>query len=95
MSDHRLRDRRDEDWRLQAGCRDEDPELFFPIGTMGPALVQTEQALGVCRRCDVAAACLDWAFEHYQDTGIWGGTTEAQRRTVLRRRGAPVGSPRR
>ena len=39
------------DWRHRALCRDEDPELFFPIGTTGPALVQIEQAKAVCQRC--------------------------------------------
>ena len=39
------------DWRHRALCRDEDPELFFPIGTTGPAVVQIEQAKAVCRRC--------------------------------------------
>nr|BFE68086.1 hypothetical protein GCM10020092_013870 [Actinoplanes digitatis] len=37
------------DWRHHAICRDEDPELFFPIGTSGPALLQVEQAKAVCR----------------------------------------------
>ena len=50
------------DWRHRALCRDEDPELFFPIGTTGPALVQIEQAKGVCRRCPVIESCLDWAL---------------------------------
>src|SRR3712207_7267816 len=47
------------DWRHRALCRDEDPELFFPIGTTGPSLVQIEQAKGVCRRCPVTESCLD------------------------------------
>ena len=41
------------DWRHKAACRDEDPELFFPIGNTGPALLQIEEAKQVCRRCDV------------------------------------------
>ena len=42
------------DWRHRAICRDEDPELFFPIGNTGPALLQIEQAKMVCRRCPIA-----------------------------------------
>jgi len=41
------------DWRHKAACLDEDPELFFPIGNTGPALLQIEEAKQVCRRCDV------------------------------------------
>lgn len=37
------------DWRHQAVCREEDPELFFPIGNTGPALLQIEEAKAVCR----------------------------------------------
>jgi WhiB family transcriptional regulator, redox-sensing transcriptional regulator len=43
------------DWRLRAVCRDEDPELFFPIGTTGPAIWQIELAKEVCRRCPVTS----------------------------------------
>jgi WhiB family transcriptional regulator, redox-sensing transcriptional regulator len=71
-------------WRAEALCRDTDPELFFPIGTTGAALVQIEHARAVCRQCPVQADCLDFALSTNQDSGIWGGTSEEERR-VLRR----------
>ncbi|MFD3546738.1 WhiB family transcriptional regulator [Streptomyces sp. NPDC058655] len=73
------------DWRHEAACRQEDPELFFPIGTSGPALVQAEQAKAVCRRCPVMAECLQWALDGNQDMGICGGMTEDERRAAKRR----------
>ena len=51
------------DWRHRAACRDEDPELFFPIGNTGPALQQIEEAKAVCRTCPVIDTCLKWALE--------------------------------
>jgi len=66
------------DWRLEAICRDEDPELFFPIGTTGPSLAQIEQAKNVCRRCPVREPCLQAGIEG-GETGIWGGTTSTDR----------------
>ncbi|MFF5258982.1 WhiB family transcriptional regulator [Actinomadura viridis] len=73
------------DWRHRAACRDVDPELFFPIGNTGPALLQIEEAKQVCRRCDVTDACLAWALESGQDSGVWGGMGEDERRAVKRR----------
>ncbi|MFB7224259.1 WhiB family transcriptional regulator [Streptomyces sp. NPDC002596] len=74
-----------ENWRMQAACRDEDPDLFFPIGSTGPALVQTEEAKEVCRGCPVREQCLEWAMENGQDSGVWGGLGEAERRALKRR----------
>ncbi|MBK3553396.1 WhiB family transcriptional regulator [Streptomyces sp. MBT61] len=68
-----------ENWRLHAACREEDPDLFFPIGSTGPAVVQTEEAKAVCRTCPVQAACLEWALENGQDSGIWGGLDPRRR----------------
>jgi WhiB family redox-sensing transcriptional regulator len=76
-----------DDWRDRAACRHEDPDLFFPIGTSGPTLLQTEQAKAVCRRCSVQERCLRWAVDTGQSTGIWGGTSETERRALRRRAG--------
>jgi WhiB family redox-sensing transcriptional regulator len=78
------------DWRHHALCRDEDPELFFPIGTSGPALLQVEQAKAVCQRCSVTSECLQWALDSGQDAGVWGGMSEDERRLMKRRGGLRV-----
>ena len=72
-------------WRDRAACLGEDPELFFPIGNTGPALVQIEEAKAVCRRCEVVDSCMKWAIESGQDTGVWGGLSEDERRALKRR----------
>ncbi|MDF3149451.1 MULTISPECIES: WhiB family transcriptional regulator [unclassified Streptomyces] len=74
-----------DDWRDHAACRHEDPDLFYPIGTSGPMLLQTEQAKAVCRRCSVQEQCLRWALDTEQYIGVWGGTSENERRALRRR----------
>lgn len=74
------------DWRHEASCRDVDPELFFPIGTTGPALAQIEAAKAICNMCAVQAPCLEWSLSTAQDAGIWGGLTEDERRLIRRDR---------
>jgi WhiB family redox-sensing transcriptional regulator len=72
-------------WREQAACLDEDPELIFPIGNSGPTVAQIQAAKADCPGCPVAQQCLDWAVEVGQVDGIWGGTTESERRAMRRR----------
>lgn len=72
------------DWRHEAVCRDEDPELFFPVGNSGPALHQIAQAKIVCNRCPVTNMCMKWALETGQDAGVWGGLSEEERRALKR-----------
>ena len=72
-------------WRNRAACLDENPELFFPIGNTGPALLQIEEAKAVCRRCEIVETCLAWAMESGQDAGVLGGLSEDERCALKRR----------
>ncbi len=73
-------------WREQAACRASDPELFFPVGSTGPVLAEIEAATAVCKSCPVRQPCLQFALDTNQDAGIWGGTTEDERRRLRRSR---------
>ncbi|KFG06932.1 WhiB family transcriptional regulator [Streptomyces scabiei] len=70
--------------RPRPACTGEDPELFFPIGNTGPALLQIDEAKAVCRRCPLMESCLEGALER-NELGVWGGTDEADRRRMKRR----------
>ncbi|GAB6897703.1 hypothetical protein JCM9957A_56090 [Kineosporia succinea] len=73
-------------WQHDGACIDEDPELFFPIGSTGPAIQQIEEAKAVCHlRCPVRLTCLNWALETRQEHGVWGGLSEDERRSLKRR----------
>lgn len=73
-----------ENWQAFAACRDTDPELFFPVGTTGPAIEQTENAKAICNQCEAKQACLEFALTTNQETGIWGGTSEEERHRIRR-----------
>jgi WhiB family transcriptional regulator, redox-sensing transcriptional regulator len=77
-------DRERPDWRDDAACLHADPDLFFPVGTAGPALRQVDEAKRICRTCLVRTPCLTWALDHGTSAGIWGGTTEEERRAIRR-----------
>ena len=71
-----------DDWRERSACRDSDPDLFFPIGSTGPALDQIAAAKAVCRACEVRSDCLEFALATNQEAGVWGGTAEDERRSL-------------
>lgn len=64
-----------------AACRGVDPDLFFP--DRGESL---EPAKRVCRGCPVQVACLDHALAGNEKFGVWGGTSERERRRLRRER---------
>ena len=78
------------DWRHRAACREiDDPDIFFPIGTTGPALEQIENAKRICMGCCVREKCLEWALSTGQDIGVWGGLSEEERKEAQQSRRHP------
>ena len=69
-------------WRDQAACRETDVDLFFPIGTTGQALDQIDAAKAVCQVCEAQAECLEFALATNQESGVWGCTSEEERRKL-------------
>jgi len=67
------------DWQDQALCAEVDPDLHFP--EKGGS---TREAKQVCRSCEVRAECLEYALEHDERFGIWGGMSERERRRLKR-----------
>ena len=66
-------------WQDRALCAQTDPEAFFP--EKGGS---TREAKRVCRSCEVRAECLEYALEHDERFGIWGGMSERERRRLKR-----------
>lgn len=71
-----------DEWRTRSLCRDSNPELFFPIGATGIAVDQIAAAQEICRACPVTEECLEFALATNQEAGVWGGTTEEERRKL-------------
>jgi WhiB family transcriptional regulator, redox-sensing transcriptional regulator len=68
------------DWTERAVCAQTDPEAFFP--EKGGS---TREAKQVCKGCEVSDECLDYALDHDERFGIWGGLSERERRKLKRR----------
>lgn len=73
------------DWRESAICSQTDPEAFYPETGQN-----AEPAKKICSMCSVRAECLEYALDHAEDIGIWGGKSSRERRALRRKRGEVV-----
>jgi len=67
-------------------CQENDPEIWFPSGENLPE--DTEKiklAKSLCAQCHETTKCLSFAVSNRVSHGIWGGTTESERKTLIRR----------
>ena len=71
----------DTEWMRQGNCREAPPSLFFPSDGAG-----VDAARQLCATCPVKEPCLEYALRNKIDHGVWGGTSERERRRILRQR---------
>lgn len=72
-------DRPDLSWQADANCVGVDPDIFFPErGT------STKEAKSICKACVACERCLNYALDNGEKFGIWGGTSERERRRLRR-----------
>lgn len=71
----------DTEWMAEGNCHNVPPSTFFPSDGVG-----VESAKKVCLGCRVRTPCLEYALVNRIDHGVWGGTSERERRRILRQR---------
>ena len=68
-------------WMAEGLCAEEHPSTFFPSDGVG-----VEKARKICNKCNMQAQCLEYALRNRIDHGVWGGSSERQRRRILKQR---------
>ena len=74
-----------EPWTRKGKCLEMDPELFFPEPGGGHSYL-VEMAKKACRGCPVRALCAQYAIDHNERFGIWGGLTGRERANIRKAR---------
>ena len=71
-----------QDWTDKAMCKDLDTQMFFP--KRGEATTPIKL---ICGHCPVVKPCLEYALKRGEKFGVWGGTSERERRRIRGLRG--------
>ena len=71
----------DTTWMSHGNCAHRDPSMFFPSDGVG-----VEIARKACEGCPVKTQCLEYAIAERIDHGVWGGTSERERRRIIKAR---------
>ena len=75
-----------EEWQIRAACRGPHSAVFFPppqFERKEEKLQREARARDICASCPVRLDCLDYALQIREPHGIWGGLSEAERKSLL------------
>lgn len=73
-------------WTQWASCKNPayDADWWWP--EKADLDERTKIAVAICRTCRVRDLCLDYAIQHRERYGIWGGSNPAQRNAIAAQR---------
>lgn len=69
------------DWTERAECRGWPTNIFFPERNDAGGVPLARR---ICATCPVRTECLRWALDNDEQFGIWGGTSQRERRRIRR-----------
>jgi WhiB family redox-sensing transcriptional regulator len=72
---------RDDSWQNRGACNGTPPHIMFP--NQGDS---NKRAKAFCKVCPVRVECLEFAIEHDERFGVWGGKSERERRAIRKQR---------
>jgi WhiB family redox-sensing transcriptional regulator len=81
------------EWLEYANCKNADTRVFFILREDKDQRQRRAAAYAICQACSVQRECLEYAIVN-NEVGIWGGTSERDRR-LMRRHWNPLITPRR
>ena len=68
-------------WKDKANCYGSDTGVFYPSND-----ASVDVPKRVCGDCPVKVECLEFALSNNEVFGVWGGTSERERRRIKRSR---------
>lgn len=71
-----------QEWHVNGLCSYYGSDLFFPadVESRGSRLRRESRAKAICESCPVKRQCRNHALDLPEEWGIWGGTSEVDRR---------------
>jgi WhiB family redox-sensing transcriptional regulator len=73
-----VRDAEYHNWKLDALCRGQDPEPWFPVRRVHAGYGQS-----ICETCPVMMICREESLDRQERFGTFGGLSQWQRRAIL------------
>jgi WhiB family redox-sensing transcriptional regulator len=80
-----MKEKKDQ-WKERGACKGiTEDSIFFPESSDSEWKAKQDKAISICQQCPVRIQCLEYAIQN-NEPGVWGGTSERERRRIKRAR---------